>query len=425
MVYLVDDTKRSMKLTNGLKGSEETADTGKSMKRQTQGSFVPHRFSHQGKSHTLFKRIDSAEAPYYVHFQFDSDRYKRCLDTFDVVLAEARAKSLIDSVIAAKWLTIATAVKPQVVKEECNLTLADVTEIYTRVASIGTRTVKNNVLSMLKVIEKVEGKRKLAGEIPLTSIDKALASRFQDACLKEYSTAAAKDDSAQRIARERALLSSRSTIAQARSIFSSKSDQDLIERYAQSGVIVPACVKEFAKAKLRGKKASQQYRPASSDVIKGTFEAIETMKADRDVYVAFWFLVGAALRRKEVRNLRWEHVVMRDGGPWICGGAGKDGMEIQVPIQSKAFEAIKPFRKAEGFVIVQRSDKWARRLSKWMRDQGWQTTKTLHELRAYCGSLVYQKNPLAAMHLLRHKSIAVTEKHYCRYVQQSLPIDVL
>jgi hypothetical protein len=60
-----------------------------------------------------------------------------------------------------------------------------------------------------------------------------------------------------------------------------------------------------------------------------------------------------------------------------------------------------------------------------MRDQGWRTQKTLHELRAYVGSLIYKKDHEAARLFMRHKSIHVTEKFYCRSFGMAKHIDVL
>lgn len=95
------------------------------------------------------------------------------------------------------------------------------------------------------------------------------------------------------------------------------------------------------------------------------------------------------------------------------------------PIQQRAAQAIQPFRQASGWVIPHRSDRWCRRLCRWMRGLGWETDKLIHELRAYCGSLIYRESPLAAMRFLRHKSITVSERHYVRYAQTSTPVNVL
>jgi len=55
---------------------------------------------------------------------------------------------------------------------------------------------------------------------------------------------------------------------------------------------------------------------------------------------------------------------------------------------------------------------------------GWKTEKKLHELRAYVGSLIYLKDPVAAMKFMRHASIRITEQSYARYGKVKTP-DVL
>jgi hypothetical protein len=62
-----------------------------------------------------------------------------------------------------------------------------------------------------------------------------------------------------------------------------------------------------------------------------------------------------------------------------------------------------------------------------MRRNGWADTwLTLHELRAWLGSLLYREvSPVATIRQLRHKSIAQTEQNYLRYQIDPAAVDVI
>lgn len=304
-------------------------------------------------------------------------------------------------------------------------TLARVIVLYLQHASVLKRTARNNSLSLLKMLERVRGAPVKSETVPLTEINESLVLNYQTAVAAGHCEKAPKDEVSQREAKERALRSSRSAVIQARSIFSRRGEMDMIRVYEANGVMIPECVSGFMTCKLRGKPNKASYNVPADSTVEASLEQIELMKADLPVYLGFWLATGLGLRRKEIHYSKWEHVIEVNGRGWFQGGIGKDNLLIQVPFQSRAYEAILPYRKSEGWIIEERGDRWARRLSDWMRGQGWRTRLTLHELRAYSGSLIYARNPVAAMRFLRHKTLAVTERNYVRYGLHSEPIDVL
>jgi integrase len=222
--------------------------------------------------------------------------------------------------------------------------------------------------------------------------------------------------------RDRALNSSKSVILQARSLFNSKSE--LPAKYAERGLPIPSCVQEFMTAKLRGKdKQQHEYLPPPDAIIQRTFKEIEKLKdAVPQTYIAFWLACGCGLRRKEIFRARWEYFILRDGQPWFSGGIGKNGQTIEVPVQKRAWESLKPLRQEEGPCLGEDATmEYARHINGWLTAQGWKTEKKLHELRAYVGSLIYIKDPVAAMKFMRHSSIKITEKFYARYGKVKTP----
>lgn len=210
-------------------------------------------------------------------------------------------------------------------------------------------------------------------------------------------------------------------VQQARCLFV----RPMLTHYRSQGLTVPDLA-GFMTCPLVGSVQKTEYHQPPDRVIEQTFaKAKELESIDPPIFLAFWFAVGAGLRRGEIAALRWEHLVERDGRVWISGGIGKNGERIEVPVQAKAVHAITPHRQKEGKVMPGVGVEWAKRLNWWLTCQGWTTEKKLHELRAYVGSLIYRENPLAAMKFLRHSSIRITERFYVRYRLDASPVDVL
>jgi len=319
--------------------------------------------------------------------------------------------------------------------------LGKVIILYLQHSSVAKRTAKNNALALLKIFEKVRGHQVVSELVPLADVNAALIPAYQSQAEREYCAQAADDPPTQREAKERALRSTRSTIRQARCLFSRRGDVDMIQVYREHGIEIPECVFLFCSCKVRGRNGKTDYRAPDDSLVKETIERIELMRSDKSVYIGFWVALGSGLRRKEIRFTRWEYLRLVDGHPRIIGGIGKDGEQINVPMQSQAFERLLPFKlewesrvltarnlnmkPPEGWMIPERGDEWCQRLSLWLRDLGCNTQKTLHELRAYTGSLIYARDPVAAMRFLRHKSIQVTERNYVRYQLTAPVVDVL
>jgi integrase len=304
-------------------------------------------------------------------------------------------------------------------------TLGQVILLYWRHGTVQRRTARNNALALLKIIEKVKGHKVQPEVFPLAEINASLIMEYQSAVLASH-TAQALDVSGQREARERALRSTRSTITQARSLFSRRGEVDLIDVYQRAGVEIPNCVIEFCTTKVRGRSTRSEYQAPPDEIVRNSMDSIELMKADRNLYLSFWLALGAGLRRGEIALTKWEFIREVDGHPRLIGGIGKTGEMINVPIQTRAYQAILPFKQDSGPIISERGDQWARRLSHWMRLQGWTSRLLLHDLRAYSGSLIYaKKGPVQAMRFLRHRSVRTTELHYVRYSLNSEGVDVL
>ncbi|MGV3774510.1 MAG: site-specific integrase [Verrucomicrobiales bacterium] len=294
-------------------------------------------------------------------------------------------------------------------------------DLYEKSQCIKLPTIKQNLWAMSIILKTVFGRR--AADVTLSQIDHRVARQFQDQWLNQYLTSASKSDADQKESRGRSLRTSNSWIKQARSIFGRNGEMDMIDYYTRHGVEIPSCVESFRTCKLRY-KSKDDWNIPPNETIDRMFLAIESLKdTQRDLYVAFWFAVGGGLRRSEIQELDWSHIIERGNKLWICGGRGKNGRKIDVPLQSKAAAAIAPFRQTSGPVF--KGAAWQRKINHWLTIQGFQTEKKIHELRSIIGSKIYQLDPVSAKEFLRHSSISTTEKHYVRYGLGTKILDVL
>lgn len=290
---------------------------------------------------------------------------------------------------------------------------------------VASQTTRNNIGCMRQIIQTVFGEKTDVGRFSLNDLSWSIVARFQQAMVARYQKAAPPDDAAQREARDRALRTSRSMVAQARSLFNRL--KDLPKQYEAMGITIPSGVNDFMTCRLHGRMAKREYLSPPDSVVRAAFNAIEDVKLlDPNAYVAFWFAVGAGLRRKEIQQLCWEHLVERDGHLRVSGPIGKNGEKVEVPMQSRAVAAIEQFRQPVGRVMGREMGlEWAKRVNLWMRQAGWRSEKRMHELRACVGSLLYQANPLYAMKFMRLSSIRITEQFYVCYGKPLQPVDVL
>lgn len=385
-------------------------------------------FSVDGRAYKLFKRATGRDAAWNVLFEYGGKRWCKSLETNAAAVAIDRAKGFIRKVRGAKWEDV-----DKMMARRTASTVGEVQVVYKKLSKIGEATTRNNVWAFGKIIKAVLGvsKAKL-DEVSLTEINGKLVERFQDSEVQRYRDQASKDKAGQLIAEAQALLSSRSLVIQARSLFVAKGGW--VAKYEEGGLKIPACVQEFMTCDLRGKGTKGEYRQADDALIAKTFAEVEKFKGNDDaLYLAFWLACGAGLRKSEIARARWEHIVMRDGRPWYCGGIGKNRNTIDVPIQSRAWAALASFQKETGRMLAlsvveaegeKPSEEFARRLGWWMTSLGWKTEKKLHELRAYVGSMIYAENSVAAVKFMRHDSVKTTEKFYVRYGKVKTP-DVL
>jgi integrase len=199
---------------------------------------------------------------------------------------------------------------------------------------------------------------------------------------------------------------------------------------------------EFKLERITGLTFEGQFTAPSDEAIKTTFKNIEAYASmdyieDRDktwsrrqqyvasrkdlrrihVYLLFWGICGSGLRLKEMCNQQKNSIKTIDGKLNFTG-IGKNDEEFQIPLIIAAAKKIKPWlaklpdEYLLGPTYLYRYEVVGSELRRLMRLWGWETTNLLHELRAYCGWKIYEKDPSAAQQFMRHKSIQITDKYY-------------
>jgi hypothetical protein len=153
-----------------------------------------------------------------------------------------------------------------------------------------------------------------------------------------------------------------------------------------------------------------------------------------DLYKMFCCAIGAGLRREEIGRVDHDHFVDSKDGLYIEGGIGKGGKPISVRFQEHWAAKMRPLIQPGCGLFIDGVDSEAYRYSRvvtylqeWMIEQAkplkWTADKFLHELRAYTGSRIYKRDPMAACEFMRHGDVRVTKKFYFRYGRRE-PVDV-
>ena len=166
----------------------------------------------------------------------------------------------------------------------------------------------------------------------------------------------------------------------------------------------------------------------------GREQSLRFIKA-RDLYKMFVCAIGAGLRREEIGRVDHDHFIEEEDGLYIEGGIGKGGKPISVRFQEHWAAKMRPLIQPGCGLFIDGVDSHAYRYSRtvtylqeWMIETAkplkWTADKFLHELRAYTGSKIYQRDPFAACEFMRHGDVKVTKKFYWRYDKKRRVVDV-
>jgi integrase len=402
-------------------------------------------FKFQGRDYRIFKREDSRDASWYVHFQRRGRRYLRSLDTNAKETAIARARVLIEGVRSENWALVdGTKLKRAVA---C---FGEVYQVYRQHADERkAKTTAGNIGALNGILRMVFGCEVDPEGLSTSVLSGQLVRQYK--CKVEEGTPSAGTGPTEL---QRAKRSANSYLGQARSIFG----KHTLEFYRDAGLVLPdrEQLREFLEApKFRGVgKSQREYNAPSDAVIAATFGALDALKvADPPAFLAICLAMGAALRKGEIMECRRSWFVSRNNRMWICGPMVTKNHDdrLEVPILSEWWARMEGLVKAEptavggnavgngemkraearapdDFVLpgsVTERERVFRRIGPWMRSLGWKTEKAIHEFRAWVASKIADKYGIeAARQYLRHEDARTTQNNYGRY-RTVMEIDLL
>jgi integrase len=318
---------------------------------------------------------------------------------------------------------VGSPVPPVLAAPTGGVLLGDLLDVYLQLAPVvGARggvnatAAKRNCNCLRNVVAEGLGiEQEDALEQPLEVLTTANARAWKGAWVARYAKSHHGSEEDRRTA---AIRSGCSVWRQGRSVF----NRYMMAAYRDRGIVVPACVQEWLREPL-WPSVRDEYRPADDATVKRTFEAARqlctTDPHQRDVAVAFWLAVGAALRRGDIGRIRWDDIIQREGQWWVASDAqGKDHERIEVPLLDDAASALAAFREPGKPVLWHTVDRVARWVAAWMDELGWGSSKKLHELRAWSICQVGAQHGLESARMFaRHKDPSLTVRKYGRYLK--------
>jgi integrase len=361
----------------------------------------------RGREVRVWKKRDSASAPWYIGPEWRGERYRACLNTAHRATAELKAEELCELIwndrIAEFRAKLRTGQKSSVLSAQCSVvaTIGEVIGAYEVQGPLycrGLDTVSSYVRALRVVVREGRGFPLLTNAevdgLSCEVLTGGLVNRFEAGRLKPV--ARTDEDKHQST-----LETVNHYVRSARSMFRGK----WLRIYTRSaeqggcGLVLPS-LDEFMSEEIQ-QPARKLKEPAAPELVARTFAASADLAvSDPPAYIAF--LLGlCSMRRSEIGRMKrsWLHEVLADGH--------KSGWLVKVPKQSKSkvirLLAVPPqvaaalvpriSSGAEDFVLPlpegssdaakSRGDGIMRRLDKWFRALGWTTRHTLHELRAY------------------------------------------
>ena len=389
-----------------------------------------HQFKFEGRRYCLKKRRPSQDAAWCISMVYRGQRFPNySLETNQAAVAVERAKLKI-----AAWRGGDVAKQDALRVKRVSAKLCECVEVYeahARTSGRPSAATVRRVVNCLKWCCRLAQPGRAWETILTSELDKGWLRAYEAAVVKMYlekspdiSTAVqgvkcrATDltDQERKQALAKAATSGASMLNQARSVFRGA----MLEVYEEAGLKLPATLGEWRTGRreaLQGKAAD--YMRPSDELIARTFAAMEGLRGtDPVAWRAWWLCVGTGLRgRSEAVAARWDWWQVVDGTPWLVTDfVGKGGEQITVPVLAQAAERLGPER-GEGLILAGDAGV-CERLSGAMRALGWETEKTIHEVRKFVGSkIAEQEGVLAAAQFLRHKDGGATlMKHYARYL---------
>jgi integrase len=374
-----------------------------------------YRFKHEGRKYKLFKRNRTRDGAWCIDITVQGRRITRSLETNNAAAAMARAiDKFLKPAKSGHW--------EKIDQHKARIAFASIGAVLATYGSISRgemklKTVRINEGTLRLVVRRGLGDGTMAdgkvGEQSTAVLNGKLVGDFEEWMNKDAITTGRNPESNKR--------SVRAYLRQARSIFKALN----LERFAERGIHLPDLT-EFLKRRT-ARPARLVRSPAADDLLRRTFEASKQLRAeDPSAYIA-WLLGLSTLRRGEVRAMKWSWLTSIDGAPVVAIPADVDKSKTGrlVPLDPNVMKELSAYRKRgeakDDFVLASpvfrggdfRAEGVFSRVDAWMRQLGWRTNHTLHEMRAYGLAKLRDEYGIdTAQAVAGHEDAETTKNHY-------------
>ena len=210
------------------------------------------------------------------------------------------------------------------------------------------------------------------------------------------------------------------------------------DRYPKHGITLPPCIAEFcAHPPFPDVDTEHEYHEPADTIIRATLHDLETVQREKNpnLYCAVWLALGFGLRKGEIFGARRRNIYPAAGKMvfqleenWVARrrrDLPKNYHNKPIQEANDAWAKLAPLlagHAPEDYITrgphhSARTEYVARDVSRWMRDLGWGTQKTLHAWRAYAIAQIVKSHGMKQASLwARHASILVTERSYGHFI---------
>jgi len=224
--------------------------------------------------------------------------------------------------------------------------------------------------------------------------------------------------------KDRSRITIRSTLAQARSIFSKWAISEAYDNFT-----MPDSLRGFLNANPV-RPVAVKYTCPGDDLRRATERAgCSLLGKNKPLYIAYSLCYHVGLRATEAKNAQWAHLAKTDGEHYRLRVKGKRDKVRYVPVHK---EIVDSWGDANGNYILPGATRTARHtlitrtLASWMIEIGWDAyvySKRAHELRKLRGSIWYTTyGAEVAQTWLGHDNVATTCKYYTDLTKHPEPL---
>lgn len=439
--------------------------------KTTSATIRSHWFKYAGRQWRIYKRSSAADAPWYIEFYRDKARFPRSLGTSSKAHAELEAKSFIDA-----WMQERRDARSGLAPRQTTkfATVGDLAAFLPRLTIKASAKTRADYLANLRrvLVPALGIERAAVDDVILDRLDDRASARFFAWVETEANQLPTQAD------RMRFRGSWLSMYQTACALFSPRAEYQFTKTFGlvfpdlkhwrngakihgpqlprdtgpaiPEDAIVRRTLREWAKLgntpgyECRNRDHRRRQPGGKTDFVFGPLTELDR----RNMFLAIGLELSCGLRKSEVPRVKWGWLKRFHGVPHLS--------ERDTEVKNATGEVhIVPLDPFWNFMLrVARRNNWVgstdepllnarhktdgqhralqfshgghtdatywpfTHIGWWLRDLGWDMTKTNHALRDYSASMITMRYSLAdASEWCRHSSITTTQGSYNRFVQ--------